>query len=147
MRPHSIILFERIYWVSIAIATVSGVWTLSHIDQVTPPDVPLAIVAIMPLIAAVILASAIGINVALWYFVARRRSNVARWIFTVLVGLALVAWLRRLIMTDTAMASLAQIGAAVRFLLQIACVWLLFRHDAEHWFRGRPPQDLHDVFS
>lgn len=148
MRPRSILLFERLYWVGIAISIVSAVWSYFNITRLMPmlpPGAPAGVAAMVPVMVAGSAAVGILIKLLLWYFAARRASNGARWILVILFALALIGIVRSLFASAVRLAGPSIMMAVVVVVLEGACVWLLFRPDADLWFRGRPPADPDDT--
>ncbi|HYJ28873.1 MAG TPA: hypothetical protein VEW25_00855 [Allosphingosinicella sp.] len=80
-----------------------------------------------------IYAATVAIMLLLLWLIARRGSNVARWIWVVLCvgGLAVSLWdigaMSRMALPDMLM-------QAAQGLLTIVSIWLLFRPDANAWF-------------
>lgn len=78
---------------------------------------------------------AIGVVIALllWFFIARRGSNVAKWILVVFTVFAIGS----LVLGFTTGAVILDAGGIVRLVavaLQTAAVAFLFRPDAAAWF-------------
>ncbi|PXA83306.1 hypothetical protein DMC47_43935 [Nostoc sp. 3335mG] len=152
MRPRSIVLFERLYWLNIAIAAVALVWTYGRIGRFAaamPPDAPAFARSMMSVTIVGGAVVAIGIKLLIWFFIARRGSNTARWIFVIFFVLALAGVVQMIGLYQRGAMPPVSLGVWVSdILLRIACLWLLFRPDAAAWFRGeRAPRDLHDTFS
>jgi hypothetical protein len=147
MRPQSIILFERIYLATVAIGVVTGIWSWLHWSELMPPGMPAAMAGIMPVIMGVSLAFGIGIDLLLWYFIARRGSNVAKWIFILFFALAILGVVRGLFVTSVHISVFRHLISVIELSMQAVCVWLVFRPDTTRWFRGEPSDDLHDIFS
>ena len=142
-RPQSIIWFERCYLAAllIGVLNVALQW-----DQMN------AKIAAMPNSAAIgswflplTLVISWGISLLLWYFTARRASNVAKWILTVLFVIGLIAVLPT-VANGTFPTGLGGVISVVGLVLQAIAVWELFQPDARTWFAKRPT-DLSDTFS
>jgi hypothetical protein len=149
MRPQSIILFERIYLGCLVIATLLSVWFFAHPDHALPPGWPPALITWLPLITAITFLGGIAINLLLWFFIARRGASVAKWIYVVLFVLGLFGVVRSIMgLENFLVPTLMRIWFALHLLLDAICIWLLFRPDAQRWFKGeRAPRDLHNIFS
>ena len=80
----------------------------------------------------------IGILVPLllWYFIARRASNVAKWIFVVLTAVGLLGFLSALANPMVPKGLVTLLGAAGTGL-QVYGAWLLFRPDAAAWLDAK----------
>jgi hypothetical protein len=140
MRPVSIVWFERIYLFSIALGLLSTMMNWSVIiaaAQAAPNAAQLP--GSIPAFSLIVIAFSIGINLLIWYFIARRGSNVARWIFTAFFVFGL------LVMPSSLSNPLYGPGlvamAVFNTLLQVAALVCLFRPDARDWFKRRKPVD------
>ena len=152
MRPRSIKIFERIYWLNIALAVASLGWVYGRIDRIIPSlpaDAPAMAGHLIYGIMIAVGVVTIGIKLLLWFFIARRGSNTARWIFVILFVLAIAGIIRTVGLYERGEMSIVGMGLwGSDMLTRIMCVCLLFRHDAAIWFDRRPmPRDLHDTFS
>ena len=131
-RPQSIIRFERLYLGGVALGLANTAYRWSAIQEqvaATPNS------AMLPSwFMGATIALGIGINLLLWYFVARRGSVVAKWIVTVFFVLGLIGLLR--VLTADAVPATMNVIAAVVLGLQAAAVFMLFRPDTEPWFAG-----------
>jgi len=134
LRPQSIIRFEQIFLGSAALGALNQVVTFGGFSGLG--------VAISGGLGAVALAW--GVTILLWYLIARRASNVAKWAFVVLIALGVLVAIPNLA---------ALIGTSPRFvvlailvmLMKIASVILLFRRDAAEWLRSRGQVGVIDV--
>lgn len=128
MRPKSIILFERIELLAILCGIVGAAlgWERT-VALVAPFGFGGGFIAIVQ-------GLGVALMLVLLYFIARRASVVAKWIFVVLVVLGAINIARSygvlFAMGATGLLSLAQT------LLQLFAVWLLFRPDTAPWFDG-----------
>lgn len=152
MRPRSIILFERVYWLNIVLAVVSLAWIYNRLNLISPdPSVgtPAGMEWVVVLISAGTAIVSIAIRLALWFFIARRGSNLARWIFVIFFVLTIGGLLRVLDLHMRGTMSIFGTGLwMIDFLTKILCIWCLFRSDTRAWFRGeRGPEELLDTFS
>ncbi|WP_315760404.1 hypothetical protein [Sphingomonas sp. Y38-1Y] len=139
MRPPSIIWFERLFLAALLIGLVNSTLVYGQLG---------AAGGAQPLGAGVLIFSiGIGlvINVALWYFVARRASNAARWILVVLFVLGLASLLFSVAMGTFPPGAAGALGA-LGWVLQTASIVMLFRRDAAAWFRGSRVDDLDETF-
>ena len=131
MRPNSIIQFERFYLAAIGVDIVNTIlsWTdweeraLLHPQMLGDMTLP------------VTTAIGFAVSLLLWFLIARRRSNVAKWLLTVFVLLALV-WTVYAIPTGRYALGLSGLLGVFSTVLQAYAVWLLFRADARRWFGG-----------
>lgn len=72
----------------------------------------------------------------LWYFIARRASNVAKWIYVVLTALGLLGFVSSLANPLVAKGVITVLGLNT-VGLQFYAAWLLFRPDASAWLDSR----------
>ncbi|WP_343519126.1 hypothetical protein [Sphingomonas sp.] len=75
----------------------------------------------------------------LWYFTARRASEVAKWVVVALFGLS-VAGLPFTLMSYPIVGMLSVALSLLAFALTAYAVWMLFRPDARAWFAGNEPE-------
>lgn len=144
-RPRSIIWFERLFLAAMLFGLMNSAnnWPRIRAQMAAVPNGGVLPDWFLPVMTAI----GIGINLLLWYFIARRRSVVAKWILTVLMAFGAFGMLgmyqnvqRGVMAPDTAVLS------ALLFLLQIVAVIFLFRPDARLWF-DRKSSNLGDTFS
>ncbi|WP_423602729.1 hypothetical protein [Sphingomonas sp. MS122] len=75
----------------------------------------------------------------LWYFTARRASEVAKWVVVALFGLSVVG-LPFTLMSYPVVGVLSVVLSLVAFVVTAYAVWMLFRPDARAWFAGTAPE-------
>ncbi len=143
-RPQSIIAFERFYLGAMALGLVNAVlsWNQTQ-DMMASPEVAAAGLGNGFLLTT--MAFSFAIPLLLWYFIAWRASNVAKWILVVMFALGLVVMLLSLanpMMPD----GLALVFTFVVTALQGYAIYMLFRPDAVAWLAGSAPVDP-DVFN
>ena len=147
MRPKSIIIFERLLWLSLVLtyaaeaASFETTMATMELDPVTGTPV---------MSAGFLLAiDAIGLAVflLLWFFIARRASNVCKWILIVLTAIGIIA-LPFVMAEYFAAGTLVGIVSLSAAALSTVYVSFLFRPDARQWFesKGARPVDP-NVFS
>jgi hypothetical protein len=137
MRPQSIIRFEQAYLASVAVWAVNS--ALGWRAQISAVDssfarMPEMIPAMQGLLIGLTLF-VLFVSLLLWYFTARKASEVAKWIIVALFGLSAVG-------LPFTLAGFEQTGIVpaalnvVTFALNAVAVWMLFRPDAAAWFRA-----------
>ena len=126
MRPTSIVLFERLFLLSLAIALVNGFLQYDALVAQVGNDPALAQLGWGSGAILVVMAISLLIPLLLWYFIARRASNIAKWILVVmtLLGLLFVN------LDPGQLGSLAGIASLAVTILQLVAIVLLFRADA-----------------
>ena len=129
MRPPSIVTFERVVLLSLALGVLNSflVW-----DQ--------AVAAVSATGTGMGPGSIIGIQVVtlalyllLLWFISRKGSPVAKWIYVVLAVLGLVMGLVGIRQTMS-YGTLPLIISGAQYVLTLISVWLLFRPDAKAYF-------------
>jgi hypothetical protein len=137
MRPPSIVQFERVFFCSIVLGAVAAIlWLLYPPIFTIPADAPPSLARMMHVVTVVTMGLGIVINLLLLYFIARRGSDVARWIFVALFAIGLVSVMRQFgSSTPFVLPQGVQILGIVMLVLRAVCVWLVFRPDAKPWFR------------
>lgn len=129
MRPASIVNFERIVLLSILLTIVNLVvnW-----DRILAVLAHYRLGATFVVVAHVVI---VGLFLLLLWLISRRRSSVAKWIYTVLTGIGLVVDLSGY---PTLLGS-GQMPAILMTVVQdglaILSLWFLFRPDSSAWFR------------
>jgi hypothetical protein len=130
-RPHSILLFERLYLAAWAIGLISTIvtWQASQEMVMRNP----AIAQIGPGFLYATTAVRLLLPLLLWYLVARRASVVAKWLLVGLfaIGVLGLGWA---VAMGTIRLNTGSAVTALVFALQAAAVAMLFRADATAWF-------------
>jgi hypothetical protein len=140
-RPNSIIWFERLYLGSMLLGLINSALTWSTVTDRVAATPGAAMLGSGFLIGSMIFG--IVINLLLWYFIARRGSNVARIILTVLFGLGVIGMITMFFQPlPLAMKAMPIIA----FVLQAIGVFLLYRPDAKPWFSPNK-ENLENIFS
>lgn len=133
MRPASILHFERILFAALSIDLINNLlsWNLmaARIAAEGMAPNPLALLAMS-------LASPL-VGLLFWYFVARRRSNIARWVMTAVVAVGAAAFAYKAAKIGATMDRLLVLGL-VSELLKAVAVFRLFTGDANRWYRTAP---------
>lgn len=127
MRPKSIVTFERIVLTIVALGIVNGLLTREQ-TAATAADAGMGPGAVLG-----IQIFGIAINLLLMWFIARKASPVAKWIYVALTALGLVAGLAgvvKLFQGNT----VAAVLTIVTFALSAVSLYFLFRPDANAWF-------------
>ena len=132
MRPASIVNFERVVLLSLALGVLS---TFLTFDQMVASAQGFGSGFVIGEQAATI-----AVMLLLVYFISRKGSPVAKWIYVVLGVLGLIGGLSTFSQT-LALGTLPVILTVIQYALLIASLWLLFRPDSKAWFadgRGGP---------
>ena len=137
MRPQSIVRFEQAYLASIV---VWGLNTgLGWSKQMAMMEAGYAgMPQMLPLGRAMLIGFTLFLlclSLLLWYFTARKASEVTKWIIVAFFGLSAVV----LPFTIAGFQTSGWLPVAlnvVTFALTAVAVWMLFRPDAAAWFRA-----------
>lgn len=129
MRPKSIVLFERVELLAILLGIAGAALGMERtVAMVRQFGFGMGFVVVVQ-------AVSVAVMLLLLYFIARRGSIVAKWIFVVFVVLGAINILLNfnvvLAQGTSAIVSVAQM------LLQLFGVFLLFRPDTGPWFDDR----------
>jgi len=138
MRPKSIVLFDYLYLTALLLGIVGGVlnWQATSAMLANNPAIEAMGTGIVYGILVGSIVFGLGINLLLWYFISRRVSNGARWIWVLLLVFGMPGTIRTFL-GSTGVVVLPVAGRAIliiNLLLQIAAAVMLFRADARAWF-------------
>ena len=135
MRPQSIELFEKVYLGSIALGLVNTAfsWGALTASLKTVGD---GAMTMGPGVMVGSIALSLVISLLLWFFIARRASNVAKWIYVVITAIGVFGVLSSLANPLTPK-GLTMIGGFVATALQVFAAWLLFKPDAAAWLESK----------
>ena len=135
MRPKSIEMFEKVYLGAIAIGLVNTVISWSQVSAIlADPRMRAVGMGSGTLVFGVVVGMLIPL--LLWYFIARRASNVAKWIYVVLTALGLFGYLSSLANPLVPKGLITVLGL-VTVGLEVYAAWLLFRPDAAAWLESK----------
>ncbi|MBB6424319.1 hypothetical protein [Sphingopyxis sp. JAI128] len=139
-RPPSIIWFERFFWGSILIGFLSAGFAWKDMAREIERDAAMMSATTGLVFLGFVLAITVGISIAFWYFIARRGSNVAKWIYVVWTGLGSL-WTLVSLFDPAAVRGAALVASLISTLLTLASIACLFRADAVAWLTGKAPVD------
>ena len=137
MRPESIVMFERLFLASLVVSAGSFLIGYEDTMRLAASDPAMQRFGLGSGFLLGTLAVSFAIYLLLWYLIAHKASNVAKWILIVLVaiGLATVPMSLTGAMTTPLLLNLAV------YALEVAAVVFLFRADAKAWFKGELGSD------
>lgn len=137
MRPQSIIRFEQAYLASIVVWGINT--ALGWRMQIAMVETSFAAMPEMIPAGRAMLVGftlfALFVSLLLWYFTARKASEVTKWIIVAFFGLSAVGLPFSLAGFETTGILPAALNV-VTFALNGFAVWMLFRPDASAWFRA-----------
>ena len=129
MRPKSIVNFERLVLLYLVIGLIYAylVWdqTMASLQD---QGAALGSGTIMT-----IQAITVALYLLLVWFISRKGSPVAKWIYVVLSSLSLILGLVGIQQT-IALGTLPLILSVIQYVLILVTIWLLFQSDAKAWF-------------
>ena len=130
-RPVSIVNFERCYLGAfvLGLANTALNWSATRATYDASPQAEMLGSWFLPVTALI----GFGITLALWYFIARKGSTVAKWIATVFLVLGLIGAVFALLMRTYPGGANGIIGI-VTTVLQVVAIAFLFRPDTKVWF-------------
>ena len=138
MRPPSIIMFERLFLLSIAVSAVLTVISYDEVLRALTSDPAMQPLGLGSGFLIGVLAASFAIYLLLWYLIAHKAANPAKWILAVLVFLGAVTSLPGLLRPPT---DLTTVLSIVGYVLEITAVVFLFRADAASWLKGKSEAD------
>ena len=129
MRPKSIVNFERLVLLYLAVGLLNTylVW-----DQ-TVASLQGQGAAMGSGTILTIQAITVALYLLLLWFISRKGSPVAKWIYVVIGALSLVVGVVGFQQT-LSLGTLSLILSIVQYVLLLVTIWLLFRPDAKAWF-------------
>ena len=135
MRPQSIELFEKVYLGAIGVGLVNTALSWGALTA-SLQNAGKAAVAMGPGLMVVSIALSLVISLLLWFFIVRRASNIAKWIYLVITAIGVFGVLSSLA-NPLAPRGVTMIGGFVATGLQVFAAWLLFRPDAVAWLESK----------
>lgn len=135
MRPQSIELFEKVYLGSIALGLVNTALSWGALTA-SLQNAGNAAVTMGPGLMVLSIVLSLVISLLLWFFIARRASNVAKWIYVVITAIGVFGVLSSLA-NPLAPKGLTMIGGMIATGLQVFAAWLLFKPDAVAWLESK----------
>ena len=132
MRPRAIVWFERVLLAALAIDLVNNLLAWSTLSErvagegaAASPTLLLGLAIAPPLVGLVF-----------WYFIARRRSRVAKWLLAAFVALGVAGFALVLARSGDVGADPMVILAGVSELMKVVAVACLFTREASDWLAG-----------
>ena len=132
MRPKAIIWFERALLAALAIDLVNNLLSWDQIEArlwasgMAPSTAAVAILAVLPIL----------IGLLFWFFIARRRSVVAKWVMTVFVTIGVIGFAVMLARSGDFAGEPTVWLAVVSEALKVFAVTRLFTREAVGWLWG-----------
>jgi len=130
-------MFDRLFLASLALSAVAAVVSWETIAAELTSQPGMAEIGMGSGLLAGIVALSFAISLLLWFLVAYKASNVAKWILVVLAAISLISLPGML----AGPWNLTNILGAVAYVLEIAALGFLFRPDARAWLGGQNRSD------
>ena len=133
MRPASIQTFEKFFLASLAIGLVNAALSYNDNMKMLAADPATAEMASATNFMLPVLVFSVGI---LWFLIARKASNVAKWVLVVLTALGLLMMIPTLV-TLAGINMVSTVLTVAVNALQIYAIVQLFKPDAKAWLEGK----------
>ena len=141
MRPASIMRFEKAYLASIVLGLIAAAISWSTMSEALNDPVVQSMGMGTGFLVGTLAVSTL-VSLLLWYFIARRASNIAKWIYVVIVALGTVSFLMSI--GSPAAEGATMIFGLVNLVLQVYAGWQLFKPDAKRWLESKGAGDGSD---
>lgn len=125
-------MFERLFLASLALSAVGIVIGFDAMTEELASDPGVEQLGIGGGLLAGMMAVGMVISLLLWWLIAHKASNVAKWILLVLAAFGLISVPAMLTGPWNTMTVLS----LATYALEIAALVYLFRDDARAWFKG-----------
>jgi hypothetical protein len=135
MPPPSIVRFSRLFLISVGFGLINTVLSFSKTQAMLAADPAMAELGFGSGFIISIAFVSLAIPLLLWFFIARRASNLAKWILVVLTALGLL-------MMPSTLSSANEMGYLWLFMaiavtaIQLIAIYYLFRADAREWLES-----------
>jgi len=132
MRPQSVVMFERLFLLSLALSAISFAMGYGEFSQQVLRDPAMRQLGLGASFVIGLALAGYALYLLLWYLIARKAANWAKWLLVVFLAFSLVS-LPGAIRGPWTLASAAAIAV---YALQVAAVLFLFKRDAKAWLNG-----------
>ncbi|BBC71514.1 conserved hypothetical protein [Altererythrobacter sp. B11] len=132
MRPQSILMFERLFLLSLAISAASFLIGYGDTVDLLARQPGMEELGLGSGFVIATFAFGFAIYLLLWFFIARRASNIAKWVLTFFVAIGLFS-LPGIFAADF---TVTRALGLLTYLLEVAALVFLFRADAILWLKG-----------
>ncbi len=132
MRPKSIEQFEKFFLGSLALGLVNTGVSFDSSMRLLEADSATAQSGFGSGFYILTILFGFGISLLLWYLIARRASNIAKWILVALTAFGLISMVATLPIM-MAQGTLTLGLTAFVTLLHLVSLWFLFQRDAAEW--------------
>ncbi|WP_126173252.1 hypothetical protein [Altericroceibacterium xinjiangense] len=137
MRPHSIVMFERLFLAAMALNVLGFVFSYQAVADELARQPGLSELGLTGGFAIGVFSLSLAVYLLLWFLIARKGSAIAKWILIALVAIGLTT-------LPSALSAPFTWGTVFGLLvtaLEVAALVFLFREDAKAWLRREDPAD------
>lgn len=139
-RPKSIVAFERAFWGSVAVGLLGGILGWNDLLETYQRESSIAAMGFGSGFLIAVWCISLAFQLLFWYLIARKGSNVTRWIYVVLMGFGIISALATI--GNPAMpGGISRITSLASTALTVAAIFFLFRPDASDWFTKKRQVD------
>jgi len=132
MRPQSVVMFERLFLSSIALSVASFAFGYADFSQQVQRDPAFQQLGLGSGFVIGLAVAGYALYLLLWYLIAHKAANWAKWLLILFLVISLVSLPRALIGPW----DLPTLAALAIYALQVAAVTFLFKPDARTWLGG-----------
>ena len=132
MRPQSVVMFERLFLLSLALSVISFAVGYGEFSQQVLRDPAMRQLGLGVGFVIGLAIAGYALYLLLWYLIARKAANWAKWLLVVFLAFSLVSLPRAM----GGPWDLATVAAIAVYALQVAAVLFLFKRDAKDWLGG-----------
>ena len=136
MRPASIDLFDKLYLTSFVISILQAAVSFKENSANLQADPATAQLGFGSEFLLAMLLISFSISFLLWFLVARRASNIAKWILVILSAIS-IPMIVASFPTVAASGTIVVLLTLITTVLSLASIVCLFRRDARDWFASR----------
>ena len=137
MRPHSIIMFERLFLASLVLGVLGLLLSYQQISEMAANDPGMRQLGLGSGFLLGIVAVSYAVYLLLWHLIAHRASNAAKWVLVVFTAIGVLLALPGLAGPWTSTLALS----LMVYALEVLAVIHLFRPDAKAWLDGKGQAD------
>lgn len=135
MRPPSILVFERLFFVSLALSVASFVIGYDAATKLLESEPAMQQLGLGGGFLIGSMAVSLAVYLLLWFFIARKASNLAKWILTAFTGVGVLSFLASAARTGLTWDINTLLGVAY-YGFAVAAIVFLFKDDAKAWLKG-----------
>ena len=136
MRPRSIVLFEQLFLASLVVSLIGLALGFNAVASQWSSDANVRAIGLGGGFLLATAAVSYLIYLLLWFLIARRGSNVAKWFLIAFVAIGVVSTFATLAANSHYVLTLVNALGLVCYALEVASLVFLFKPDANAWLKG-----------